>query len=76
MLQSVKGASVTLFVVHAQRGQQLEDLLLHGDVAGVEGRRQLPDVLGVLDDEVQADARIHDGTERLLQQERSEKGAA
>lgn len=46
---------MALFVVDAQRRQQLEDLLLHCHVVGVQGSGELPDVLRVLHDEVQAD---------------------
>lgn len=62
MLQSIERASVAVSIVDAEGRQQLEHLFLDGNIGRVEGRRQLGHVLAVLDDVVQSDSGIHDGS--------------
>lgn len=64
MFKSIERASVAIGVVDAEGREELEDLLFNGGVGRVEGRRQFSDILAVLDDVVESDARIHDAANR------------
>lgn len=59
MLQCFNRPLVPVGAVGTQSREELEHLLLHRGVVGVQGKAQLVDVVAVFDDILQTDAGIH-----------------